>query len=72
MFSVNMVLGAGVVGLPYAFYHAGAWLSLAIMVGATLMSSATMGYIGAYLIGKELQIENFLAMKFTAQMLYCF
>ena len=23
-------------------------LSLAIMVGATLMSSATMGYIGAY------------------------
>ena len=39
------ILGAGVVGLPYAFYHAGAWLSVVCMVVATLMASATMGYI---------------------------
>jgi len=25
--NVNMVLGAGVVGLPYAFFHAGACLA---------------------------------------------
>ena len=26
--TVNMVMGAGVVGLPYAFFHAGAWVSI--------------------------------------------
>lgn len=43
--NVNMVIGAGVVGLPYAFYHAGAWLSIAALLAATLMASATMGYL---------------------------
>jgi hypothetical protein len=43
--TVNMVLGAGVVGLPYAFFHAGAWLSVACMTLATLFATATMGYI---------------------------
>jgi hypothetical protein len=39
--TVNMVLGAGVVGLPYAFFHAGAWLSLVCMITATLMSTGS-------------------------------
>lgn len=43
--TVNMVLGAGVVGLPYAFFHAGAWLSVVCMTLATLFATATMGYI---------------------------
>jgi len=33
------------VGLPYAFFHAGAWLATACMVVSTLMASATMGYL---------------------------
>uniref|UniRef100_A0A7S4KJB9 Amino acid transporter transmembrane domain-containing protein n=1 Tax=Guillardia theta TaxID=55529 RepID=A0A7S4KJB9_GUITH len=43
--TVNMVVGAGVVGLPYAFYHAGAVISLISMFIATVMSAMTMGYL---------------------------
>ena len=44
-FTVNMAMGAGIVGLPFAFYHAGAIFSLVCLVIATLMAITTMGYI---------------------------
>eukprot|EP00288_Rhodomonas_lens_P007227 CAMPEP_0177723686 /NCGR_PEP_ID=MMETSP0484_2-20121128/18339_1 /TAXON_ID=354590 /ORGANISM="Rhodomonas lens, Strain RHODO" /LENGTH=112 /DNA_ID=CAMNT_0019236127 /DNA_START=50 /DNA_END=385 /DNA_ORIENTATION=+ len=56
--NVNMVIGAGVVGLPYAFYHAGAWLSIAALLAATLMASATMGYLVEVMAWCELQLED--------------
>jgi hypothetical protein len=45
VFTVNMVTGAGIVGLPYAFYHAGAIFSLTCPVLATMMAMVTLGYI---------------------------
>jgi hypothetical protein len=67
-FTVNMVIGAGIVGLPFAFYHAGAIFSLICLVVATLMAVTTMGYIvevagwcEGWISANEMQTSSFVS-----------